>query len=307
MAHSSWGPGWPTCQKNKIVTNFSVDGISFPGGVRTELTNLLTRLVRETRKRGYVFGVPGNPSYGCWGFSCRAIAGTKKPSNHSWGLAVDINAPKNPYGNTLVTDMPRWMPELWAKYGFRWGGTYTGKKDAMHYEFLGSVQQCTTFTEVAIKNKLGEGSAVPTPPSPSPKPPTIALGTPTGWMNQAHPLVKQGDRNGTVGHLQVLLGTTVDNTFGPKTKGALMTRQKKEGIPADGICGDQSWGYIHPQIKQGSKGTYVKELQDSLKGCTADGDFGPNTKAHLVAFQKREKLTADGICGNKTWERLCVR
>ena len=304
MANSSWGAGWPRCQKEKIITNFNVDGTYFPAGVRTEIAPLITRLIRETKKRGYVFGIPGNPSYGCWGFNCRAISGTSKASNHSWGLAVDINAPKNPYGDRLITDMPKWMPDLWNQYGFRWGGDYSGKKDAMHYEFMGSVAQCTSYIELAVRNKLGEGVVVPPTPKP---PPSTTIGFPTGWMNAAHPLVKQGDRNGTVGHLQAILGLAADNIFGPKTRAAVVARQRKEGIPADGIAGDVTWGHIHPLIKEGSRGQYVVELQNSLKGLTPDGKFGPNTKAHVVAFQRREKLAADGMVGNKTWERLCVR
>jgi D-alanyl-D-alanine carboxypeptidase len=162
MAHSSWGPGWPNCQKDRIVP-LSVDGIEFPAGVRQELKELITRLVRETRNRGYKFGVDGNPSYGCWGFACRAISNTQSPSNHSWGLAVDINAPRNPYKyRPIVTDMPGWMPDLWNAYGFRWGGDYaSGKVDPMHYEFMGSIADAARFTNLAREHRLGETGDIP--------------------------------------------------------------------------------------------------------------------------------------------------
>ena len=171
MAHVSWGPGWPNCQYGKIERRFYVDTkwgrVSFPGGVRTEITELLSRLVKETANRGYRFGVVGNPSYGCWGFDCRAIRGSNQPSNHSWGLAVDINAPVNPMGPTLITDMPDWMPDLWNAYRFRWGGDYISRPDAMHYEFVGSVAEAAHFTELARKNRLGEiRTAPPKPPTP---------------------------------------------------------------------------------------------------------------------------------------------
>ena len=54
------------------------------------------------------------------------------------GLAVDLNSLANPMGSRLVTDMPRWMPKLWTGHGFAWGGAYTGRKDAMHYEYVGT-------------------------------------------------------------------------------------------------------------------------------------------------------------------------
>lgn len=74
----------------------------------------------------------------CLGFACRGIRDSSAPSNHSWGLAVDLHSLANPMGSRLVTDMPRWMPELWTGHGFAWGGAYTGRKDAMHYEYVGT-------------------------------------------------------------------------------------------------------------------------------------------------------------------------
>src|SRR5215203_5292642 len=162
MTHSSWGPGWPNCDSNSIVP-LNVDGIQFPGGCRVEIHELLTLLVRETRDNGYQFGTPNDPSYGCWGFNCRCISGTSTPSNHSWGLAVDINAPSNPQRHPLTTDMPDWMPYLWNDYGFRWGGDYSGTPDAMHYEFMGSVQDCEYYTQLARNTGLGSNNVEPEP------------------------------------------------------------------------------------------------------------------------------------------------
>ena len=177
MAHPSWGSGWPNCQTSKIDTRFGVDTTygrtRFPGGVRVEIAELVTRLVKETDMRGYRFGRPNDASYGCWGFACRPIRGSNSPSNHSWGLAVDINAPTNPMGSTLITDMPGWMPDLWNAYGFRWGGDYKNRPDAMHYEFLGTVADAQRLTGVARTNKLGEPRGVPpkpVPPEPEPEP-----------------------------------------------------------------------------------------------------------------------------------------
>jgi hypothetical protein len=169
MAHSSWGPGWPNCDGSLIDSGFSVDGTRFPGGVRFELVDLATMLIRETKARGYVFGNSSDPSYGCWGFSCRAISGSNSPSNHSWGLALDINAPQNPYTSPLVTDMPSWMPDLWNHYGFRWGGDYSGDQDAMHYEYMGSVNDCANDTTRARSDGVGGGSSTgaPGPEQPS--------------------------------------------------------------------------------------------------------------------------------------------
>ena len=166
MAHSSWGSGWPNCQSSKINSGFVVSGTRFPGGMRHELCELTSMLVQECKNRGYQFGTDSDPSYGCWGYSCRCISGSNNPSNHSWGLAVDINAPSNPYTSPLVTDMPGWMPDLWNEYGFRWGGDYSGSKDAMHYEFMESVQAAADYTAKARACGLGGGSAPPSPEIP---------------------------------------------------------------------------------------------------------------------------------------------
>jgi peptidoglycan hydrolase-like protein with peptidoglycan-binding domain len=60
---------------------------------------------------------------------------------------------------------------------------------------------------------------------------------------------------------------------------------------------------VRKVIKLGSNGPGVTYLQKKL-GITVDGDFGPNTKAAVVAFQKKHGLTADGIVGPKTWKAV---
>lgn len=65
----------------------------------------------------------------------------------------------------------------------------------------------------------------------------------------------------------------------------------------------------YPTLKKGSKGEYVKKLQTLLKnnGFTTlevDGDFGEMTKIAVIEFQGMNKLTKDGVCGPKTWQKL---
>ncbi len=61
-------------------------------------------------------------------------------------------------------------------------------------------------------------------------------------------------------------------------------------------------------VKSGMTGICVKEVQTHLNAwgysLTVDGDFGPKTKAAVVAFQKRVSLTADGLVGPKTKLKL---
>jgi peptidoglycan hydrolase-like protein with peptidoglycan-binding domain len=55
----------------------------------------------------------------------------------------------------------------------------------------------------------------------------------------------------------------------------------------------------------GSKGAQVKYLQTALK-ITADGIFGPQTKAAVIAFQKKFKdiTKPDGEVGPLTWSKI---
>jgi peptidoglycan L-alanyl-D-glutamate endopeptidase CwlK len=64
-----------------------------------------------------------------------------------------------------------------------------------------------------------------------------------------------------------------------------------------------------PVLKQGSKGPDVTNLQSNLKELGfdpkgVDGNFGPGTKAAVIAFQKSKGLQADGIAGPNTLAAL---
>ncbi len=62
-------------------------------------------------------------------------------------------------------------------------------------------------------------------------------------------------------------------------------------------------------LRQGSKGDEVKEVQRRLKqwgyySGSVDGVFGSGTKNAVIAFQKKNGLTADGIVGKSTYAAL---
>ena len=65
-------------------------------------------------------------------------------------------------------------------------------------------------------------------------------------------------------------------------------------------------------LKQGSSGTYVKQLQQKLKnwgyyGGAVDGVFGAKTRAAVISFQRKNGLTADGVVGSKTFAALGIK
>ena len=62
-------------------------------------------------------------------------------------------------------------------------------------------------------------------------------------------------------------------------------------------------------IKQGSSGSEVKEVQRRLKlwgyyNGSVDGVFGKGTRSAVIAFQKKNGLTADGVVGKSTYKAL---
>lgn len=82
---------------------------------------------------------------------------------------------------------------------------------------------------------------------------------------------------------------------------------------------DTTWGITAPKpkppaipatVRKGSKGATVGKLQKALnnKGAspklTVDNNFGGKTDTAVRAFQRKHKLTADGIVGPKTWAKL---
>lgn len=102
------------------------------------------------------------------------------------------------------------------------------------------------------------------------------------------------------------------NEFGNWTKagGKVMAGlQRRRAAEAAMFRGDGSQQQQQPQppksswftrtLEQGDRGNDVKALQQRLH-VTADGVFGPGTKAAVVKFQQSKGLTADGIVGPRT-------
>lgn len=70
------------------------------------------------------------------GYSNRNIAGTDRKSLHAYGLAIDIDPSRNPvtWNGQNITALPRGVGAMAARYGLKWGGSWTGsKRDTMHF------------------------------------------------------------------------------------------------------------------------------------------------------------------------------
>jgi hypothetical protein len=215
-----WGPGWQTDRRADMAKVTAGDVSVW---VHKEIAPAVGWLMAATVQLGYPL-----KNGQCWGYACRAIRNSNKPSNHSWGLAVDINAPSNPMGDKLITDMPKWMTDMWKTFGFRWGGDYAGRKDAMHFEYMGTVDEA---------RKLA--AAVPGQPAPQ-VPAPVAEGT-LAFPGGVFKLKSRGE---AVRQIQTKLGIGADGDFGPATQRAVKAFQQTKGLPADGIVGPQTWAAL---------------------------------------------------------------
>ncbi|MBS7540041.1 peptidoglycan-binding protein [Ancylobacter lacus] len=67
-------------------------------------------------------------------------------------------------------------------------------------------------------------------------------------------------------------------------------------------------GGLSPVLRRGSRDDAVGELQRLLRArdypVAVDTDFGAATELAVIAFQRAQRLEADGIVGRKTWEAL---
>ena len=82
--------------------------------------------------------------YDDWAYCYRNVKMSDSTlSNHASGTAIDLNATKHPLGmqNTFTKQQAATIRELCKKYGIRWGGDYTKRKDDMHFEIVETPEQ----------------------------------------------------------------------------------------------------------------------------------------------------------------------
>jgi peptidoglycan hydrolase-like protein with peptidoglycan-binding domain len=140
--------------------------------------------------------------------------------------------------------------------------------------------------------------------------------------NPGQPTISEGATGDVVKRLQRALrrtpdtGLKIDGVFGPIVEAAVKQFQQSEGLTADGVVGPQTWAKLPdggpmPVLQIGSSGAAVSSLQTVLTNGAQgqwnttpqgiDGQFGPNTKAAVEAFQAFSHVTVDGIVGDQTW------
>jgi N-acetylmuramoyl-L-alanine amidase len=196
------------------------------------------------------------------------------------------------------------MPAILTENGFIDNSNDANKlKDSA---FLDKIAQGHANGIAKIFNLSGGSSSAPSKPKTS-KPNNSNRST-----NKA---------SGTIATIQRTLNSryrlsiSVDNLFGPQTKGALvkgmqteLNRQFNRGLTVDGIFGPKTRRAC-VTVRQGARGNITWILQAILhcKGTSPgaiDGIFGAKTRSAVRTFQRQNNLQVDGIAGPQTFQML---
>ena len=150
--------------------------------------------------------------------------------------------------------------------------------------------------------------------------------------------LKKGAKGSEVKKLQQRLKelgyykSSCDGDYGNVTVTAVKAFQKKNGLTQDGVAGSSTLKKLNSTsaiaangktqaqsekeetnvddtLKKGDKGSEVKKLQQRLKelgyyNYSIDSSYGDRTVEAVKAFQKKNSLSVDGICGTATLRKL---
>ena len=128
-----------------------------------------------------------------------------------------------------------------------------------------------------------------------------------------------------------LVRVSVDGSYGAATERAVRAFQQKQNLTADGVVGQTTWNSLYAAwvdaqsdlggtawpgtaLRRGDTGMEVRLVQfwlrlaadnySALRTVTVDGSYGAATVSAVTAFQSLFGLTADGVVGRSTWNKL---
>lgn len=235
------------------IVPFTYAGIPFPSGIAdiaaAQATYLLDRLVPMIN--GGLHDVHDPNQNGEWGFENRAnVNSPSQRSFHSYGLALDLNAPwngnKTGPGGTGQYQVPAAAAAVCRSVGWLHGGEWG---DPMHIE-------CHNIPAEAMAwNQAHGGGGDPTPvdvldrefPLPNGfyygpfSGPTESI---SGLANE-NPAWIQGLRDAqTRLNIRGPLQVAVDGAYGAPTAAAARAFQAIAGLQADGLIGLKTWSAL---------------------------------------------------------------
>ncbi len=141
---------------------------------------------------------------------------------------------------------------------------------------------------------------------------TIADGA---FVQYGQPLVRQSDvgaKGAVHAHIELepaqfkkYLGDMLNGRLTQETR---PTQEQSTSSPSASVAPKSADPMADGVLRQGEKGEAVRNLQEALNkngaNLNADGNFGPNTKTQLQAYQRSHNLDPDGVAGAKTLASL---
>lgn len=229
--------GWRANDRT-VVSSRAVPGTSTkltvrngaPGDLLLEVASLYNQTVES------IDGTGDN-----WGYAERNVRGsTTDISNHASGTAIDLRATKHPLGTDPRTNFTAGQIDainriIAACAGVvRWGGSYVGRKDGMHFELSDGSTEAQCATALTRIRATGGFSLSPAP------------------VQAGSPVLQAGSQGENVKALQRVLNAwyptlklTVDGIFGPATTAAVKYLQQRAGLTTDGIVGPKTRAVLH--------------------------------------------------------------
>ncbi len=223
-SYNGWtaGSGWSV--KGGQLEPVIVAGEPFAPGVRKGDVAVVLRHVAEQLHRR-VEPITKGHAADDWGYNYRLNRNANNLSCHSSGTAIDFNAARHPNGKsgTFTATQVREIRKILAEVNntVRWGGDFSGTKDEMHFEILGS----STAVAAAARK--------------------IRTPAPVSGAKAGDGILEIGDTGDSVKRLQETLNRWYpnlpplfpDGDFGPATDARVRYFQEKAGLTVDGVAG----------------------------------------------------------------------
>jgi hypothetical protein len=145
--------GWPASEDQVAIgiKSYKVPGTHLKIRCAEKVAPLLVHFAAEFNE--LIEPIEGG-TFDDWSYAFRKVRGSDTVvSNHSSGTALDLNSSRHILSKVNTFDAAK-VPMLRAlvrKYGMRWGGDYSGRKDEMHFEInLNAVKAAALIKKLGI-------------------------------------------------------------------------------------------------------------------------------------------------------------
>lgn len=221
------------------VVPFVFRGHSFPGGIHPLAARWFAQALEVLcQQPGFQLHQGAGLDDGDWGYEYRQTKSGNALSFHAYALALDINAPWNPYGQNEPDPSPYRLPantrELVRPFGLLWGGgpEWGNTRDWMHLELHFSPGEAGA----------GGPPAASSPPFPLPSGMSFGPTHDGTTVNGSAPCAAR--LSAAIKLVQTALGTAQDGLYGPHTYAACIGWQRAHGLNADGLTGPLTWAAL---------------------------------------------------------------